>query len=200
MARPDSFNDLAKRKRKNPQDRGKVFEGEIKKSLDRLGGFTRRFPDILGVNKTGQRKNISAPSPPDYIHINELFDLLVECKAVKGVKDSGNLPTRVDFDTVPAHQMNDLTEFDGASSAAWGVIAFCLYNDGIKRTWIIPIGEWVDAMKEIGSERASVPLSWFTEGETWGRYEVEWMPGKRGACYDLLPVIEREFIGEVYDG
>ena len=185
MPRPASFDEAAKRKRKNKTGRGKDFEGEIQRSLKRLPGFTRRFPDILNVNNEGHRKDISAASPPDYIHIGPKFQLLVECKAVKGDKDSSNLPTSVRFDTVAPHQIDDLLEFDAVGPRAHGLIAFCLYNDGVKRAWMIPVLEWIGAMEALGFDRSSVPLSWFTEGETWLPYEIEWLPGKAGSCYDL---------------
>lgn len=180
MARPSSFNDLELREGKNRQGQGKVFEGRMFKGLKMMPGFTRRFPDVLNVDNEGRRKNTSTPSPPDYIHVGARIQLLVECKAVKGKKDTNRLPTSVPIDRVPMHQLQDLLEFDAVSDTAFGVIAFNLYNDGLNTAWLIPVREWVTEIEAL--DRDSVPISIF-QGK-WSRYEMDWLPGKQGSCFN----------------
>ena len=164
MARPESFNNVKIKEPDNPQQEGKVFESRMYASLRKLGGWTARFADIVNVDASGNMRKISAVSPPDYIHCNDRFNFLVECKTLKVPDDKRT--GRFDFSRVDPHQIEDLIQFDAVSKSHTGILAILIYNtakgkDRTYRCFMIPISVWTSIVNNLCGSRKSMPAEYF---------------------------------------
>lgn len=183
MARPASFDVAPRKQPKNKQRAGKEFEPRVKRGLESLGGWTARFTDTVNVGPDGRMKRTAgAITPPDFIHINKAFDLLIECKAQRYQEETGGPGSKsFAFDRVEDHQLRDLAAFNAVSRKRhFGCIAILWWNGKqgkgrIYRAWLIPVTEFLQEAVTCG--RKSVPFGKFDWGE-WSRFEMQWRPGK----------------------
>lgn len=137
------------------RSRGKVFEQELRLSMEAAGLLVHRICDA--VNWDGHRM-VGAPTPGDFYAFGtaggtRLSASLVEAKAVNGP----SLP----FARLEGHQRESLEGFEALHPDAHGWVAVNFYDaDDIRhhnRCFMIPIQTW-DAML-VADERKSVPLS-----------------------------------------
>lgn len=183
MARPEAFDSAPKRRRKNPQGVGKRYEQQVYAGLQSIG-WAARFPDVVGVDAGGRRKNMAgAKTPADFIFCSPVVNLLVECKAQM-------IGAPIRFDRLAPHQREALVSFHNVSKERHvGIVAVCWYNGQlgaarVYRSWTIPISEWELAEQTLN--RKSIPMSHF-ETE-WGDLENSWVPGSN-RMFDISTVV-----------
>lgn len=192
MPRPSSFDGIPLREVQDDQRAGKKFEPRIQRGLERLGGWTARFTDTVNVDEHGNLRATAAVVPPDYIHCNVNFNLLVECKTF--IVEKGRDAARVDFSRLEPHQRGDLIAFDEVSPKHHGFVAVLFYNREqggarVYRCFLLPISEWV-GLEMIGG-RKSIPAEAFA-GDL-ARFEARWVGGTK-SYFDLsapLDVVTR---------
>jgi hypothetical protein len=114
---------------------------------------------------------MSAPSPPDLIVVAETFNMLVECKAVKG--------TSIPFNRLAEHQEEHLRAFNDTRHDSYGAIAILRYNglrggSRIFHSWLIPIDEWVSLRSSVN--RKSLPLADVQMLRHLEQYYMHWNP------------------------
>lgn len=142
---------------------GKRFEYELKKSfeLEHPYAYIERNVDRMYGGK------YSTTSPPDLLVNASKFNLLVECKAVKGQ----SLP----FNRMSDHQREYLIKYDKISKKHEGMVAVLYYNgqrgSGRKyEAWLVPIKYWISyenskprkslAKKDLESSLKYLKMEW----------------------------------------
>ena len=121
--------------------RGKVFESEIKASLERAGCFAMRIPDKLYW--TG-RRIASEETPADPIAIaianDRAYPILIECKATA--------QKSLSFSALQDHQYKSLVGFEGFHRDCHSFVVVNFYDGSNIRNrnlcYFIPIGVWAE--------------------------------------------------------
>lgn len=186
--RPAAFDAVPLREAQT--DRGaKEFENRVRRGLEHLGGWTARFSDIVNVDKKGNIRGTAAVSPPDYIHCNRGFNLLVECKTF--ICEPGKRTATTAFDRLEPHQREDLLAFSDVGPAHHGCIAILFYNRErgnarVYRCFLLPIEEWVGL--EMTLDQKSIP--WHVFDDDLAQLEAHWVGGNK-SYFDLKnPMIQ----------
>lgn len=187
MARPASFDNVPLKEAET--DRGaKEFENRVRRGLEQLGGWTARFTDVVNVDAKGNMRATATVSPPDYIHCNLKFNLLVECKTF--ICEPGKSTATVSFSRLEDHQREDLLSFDEVGPHHHGCIAILFYNKErgnarVYRCFLLPIEEWVGMEMTLG--RKSIPWDMFEH--EFHMFETRWVGGQK-SYFDLGPALE----------
>lgn len=134
--------------------RGKAFESELKKSLEKAGCLAHRIKDSVIWNG---KVMVGQETPADlYCFSNvsgKLSVNLIECKAVSGKS--------IPFDRVKQHQLNSLLEFEAYDEDCHGFIAVDFYDKENVRKFNVCYMIGIDVWQEyIGhSDRKSLPVA-----------------------------------------
>lgn len=155
-------------------NRGKVFETELRFSLEHVGMLVERIPDA--VYWTGNRI-ASRQTPSDfhaYKSATNLECFMIEAKAVSGK----SLP----FNRLEEHQGKALRDFDNFHKNAHGYIAVNFYDGHnirkFNRCFMIPIDVWDEY--ESSNERKSLPLKSCEDDQ-----RIIECPRAPGSIYDM---------------
>lgn len=186
--RPSSFDSVPVREGAE-QSAAKPFEQRIKRGLERLGGWTARFTDTVNVDKNGNLRATAAVTPPDYIHCNRHFNLLVECKTF--IVEPGRDTAPVAFSRLEEHQWQDLLSFDEVGPQHHGFVAILFYNRErgnarVYRCFMLPIMEMLRLQHVL--DRKSIPAEMFSD--ELARFEVAWVGGNK-SYFNIGPMLER---------
>lgn len=134
--------------------RGKAFESELKKSLEKAGCLAHRIKDSVIWNGKAM---VGQETPADlYCFSNvsgRLSASLIECKAVNGKS--------IPFDRVKQHQLESLVAFESYDANCHGFVAINFYDkDNVRKfnvAYMVNVSTWREY--ERGSDRKSLPLS-----------------------------------------
>ena len=155
------------------QQRGKVFEGELKRSMEEAGVLVHRIRD--GRVAAGYGQAMGLKNPCDFyawaVSGERLVAVAIEAKAV-GVP-------RLPFENVQPHQVEALAQFDLLHKDMKAYIAVNFYDTNsirkLNRCFMLPIADYEEALQ---GDAKSVPLAYFEERA------VE-CPRMKGQLYDM---------------
>lgn len=167
--------------------RGKVFEGELKRSMENAGVYVERIPDKVFWN--GHRM-AGEQTPADFVMFAPVGDrvhgLMVEAKAVGGKS--------IPFDRLQPHQAAALDAFGSHHRDMHGYVAVNYYDKAnVKRfneLYMVPFEVW-RGYEEAG-ERKSLALSQCEDDP-----RIVMCPRAKGSVYDMSPFVES--LGGTFD-
>lgn len=155
--------------------RGKVFEGELKSSIERQGVMIERIPDKVFWN--GKRL-LSQQTKADfiaYVARDRIIPLMIEAKATA--------EKRIAFNALQEHQRAALIEFEAYHEDMRAFVAVNFYDSvsirKLNRCFMVPISTWVEYE---GGDRKSIPLAMMESDPR--IIECERVPG---SIYDMTP-------------
>lgn len=120
--------------------RGKVFETELKSSIEHQGVMIERIPDKVFWN--GKRL-LSQQTKADfiaYVARQRVIPLMIEAKATA--------EKRIAFNALQEHQRDALVEFEGYHEDMKSFVAVNFYDNvnirRMNRCFMVPISVWVE--------------------------------------------------------
>ena len=159
-------------------NRGKVFEAELKSSLECTGFTVMRIADRVYFDGHAIK---SEQTPADFLawypaeHV-ECF--MFEAKAT-GEK-------RIDFDRVQPHQEQALLDFDSTHADMHGYVAVNFYNKenirSFNQMYFVPISTWVELKGSL--DRKSLPFDVCEDNE-----DIIKCVRVKGSVYDVSPLL-----------
>lgn len=158
--------------------RGKVFETELKSSVEHCGVMIERIPDKVFWNG---RRLLSQQTKADfiaYVARDRVIPLMIEAKATAD--------KRIAFSALQPHQREALLAFEAYHEDMRAFVAVNLYDSvsirRMNRCFIIPISVWAEYEE---GDRKSIPLASL---ESDGRI-IE-CPRTAGSIFDMVPWLE----------